>query len=224
MLIYFKKPKLLYSFIRKCIINLCNSSIICITPSKPPELTLKSLYIFLYSVFMCSYDSPVQWRLFLRHSVYWLVFLMEAHCVLCEVPTAHAHKHSPYARTYICIYCTGVSVFKRVREERRNCSKSRSLSRKIIRRGIFTIRCFCSELYNCTYNRASFSVGSSYHRKREKERVKEREAVLNNSSNRAVARVAVHRSRKRRSDEKHSDKYSLVWLYQKKMVFTRFRE
>jgi len=43
------------------------------------------------------------------------------------------------------------------------------LSLKIIRRGILTMRCFCSELYSCTYKRASFSVGSSYHRKRERE-------------------------------------------------------
>jgi hypothetical protein len=47
----------------------------------------------------------------------------------------------------------------------------------------------------------------------ERKRVKEREAVLNNSSNQTVARVAVHRPRKTCSDEKHSDKYSLVWLY-----------
>jgi hypothetical protein len=53
--------------------------------------------------------------------------------------------------------------------------------------------------------------------------VKEREAILNNSSNQAAARVAVHRPRKRNSDEKYSDKYSLVWLYQKKMGFPHFR-
>jgi hypothetical protein len=46
----------------------------------------------------------------------------------------------------------------------------------------------------------------------ERKRVKEREAVLNNSSNQAVARVTVHRPTKTCSDEKHSDKYSLVWL------------
>ena len=67
----------------------------------------------------------------------------------------------------IHIYCRRVSVFKRLRDERRNCSKSRSLSCKILRRGILTIRCFCSEFY--------ISVGSSYRRKRERERVKKRE-------------------------------------------------
>jgi len=144
-------------------------------------------------------------------------------CVRSQLHT-HTHTHTRHTNTYICIHCRRVSVFKRLRDERRNCSKSRSLSRKIIRRGILNIRCFCSKMYNCTYNRASFSVGSSYHRKRERERVKEGEAVLNNSSDQAVARVAVHRPRKTCSDEKHSDKYSLVWLYQKKMVFPRFRE
>jgi hypothetical protein len=78
----------------------------------------------------------------------------------------------------------------------------------------------------CTFVRttARFSVGSSYDRKRERKRVKKREAVLNNSSNQAVARVAVHRPSERRSDEKHSDKYSPVWLYQKRIAFPRFRD
>jgi hypothetical protein len=81
---------------------------------------------------------------------------------------------------------------------------------------------------NCTIVRTTEpafpSARQITEKERKRERMKEREAVLNNSSNQAVARVAVHRPRKRRSDEKHSDKYSPVWLYQKKMVFTRFEE
>jgi hypothetical protein len=160
MFIYFKKRKLLYSFFRQCVINTCNSSIICMNPSKPPELTLKSLYIFLYIVCWC---VPMTLQLIedfsqTLNSVCWLVFLMETHCVLCEVPTSHTqthtltHTHTTNTSTYICTYCRRVSVFRRLRDESQNCSKSRSLSRKFIRRRILTIICFCSELYNCRYN------------------------------------------------------------------------
>jgi hypothetical protein len=63
---------------------------------------------------------------------------------------------------------------------------------------------FCVQ--NCTTERTFQSARDITHRERERER----ETALNNSSNQAVARVAVSSPRKRRSDEKHSDKYSPV--------------
>jgi hypothetical protein len=61
---------------------------------------------------------------------------------------------------------------------------------------------FCVQ--NCTTEGTFQSARDITHRERE------RETALNNSSNQAVARVAVSSPRKRRSDEKHSDKYSPV--------------
>ena len=178
-------------------------------------------------MFVCSYDSPIQWRLFLRHIQCLLIGLSDG-STLCSVwgpNCTHTHTHTHHSSTYICIFCRRVSVFKRLRGERRNFSKSRSLITQNY------------TPWNSYYEMFLFRIVQLYVQKSqlfrrlvisqkegERKRVKEREAVLNNSSNQAVARVAVHRPRKTCSDEKHSDKYSLVWLYQKKMVFPRFRE
>jgi len=235
ILIYFEKTEVIVQFHSEIHDKLFNSSIICFSPSEPPELKLKSLYYFsLHYVFMCSYDSPIQWRIFsqtLTVSTGWSFWWKQSEfCVRSQLHTntntnTNTRTHHTSTYIYICVYYRRVSVFKRLRDERRNCSKSRSLSCKIIRCGILTNRCFCSELYIVRTTEPAFpSARHITERGRERERVKEREAVLNNSSNQAVARVAVHRPRTRRSDEKHSDKYSLVWLYQKKMVFPRFRE
>jgi hypothetical protein len=133
---------------------------------------------------------------------------MEAYSIICEVPTAQTSTHTHVitnAHVYIC--SRGISVFKGLGGERQNFSKSWSLLRQIIPLS-FLVLDFCDE--NCTYNRPSFSVLSWYQRKRDRERVKERDAVLNNSSNQAVARVAVRRPRERRCDEKHCDILRLV--------------
>ena len=148
----FSKTEVIVQFHSEVHDKLCNSSIICFSPSKPPELTLKSLYYFsLHCVFTCSCDSAIQWRLFLRHLQCLLVRLSDG-STLCSVwgpncTQTHTHTHTHHTSTYVCVYCKRVSVFKRLRDERRNCSKSRSLSCKIIRHGILIIRCFCSELY-----------------------------------------------------------------------------
>jgi len=50
---------------------------------------------------------------FFLDTVSFLVFLMEAHCVLCEVLTAHTHTHT-HTSTYIRIHWSRVSVFERL--------------------------------------------------------------------------------------------------------------
>ena len=144
---------------------------------------------------------------------------MEAHCILCEVPTAHTHTHiHTYTYIYICIYCRRVSFFKRLRDG------INARNPEVYHAKLYAVEFLLLDVsaQNCTIVRTTEPAFPSVRHITERER--EREAVLNNSSNQAVARVAVHRPRERRSDEKHSDKYSPVWLYQKKMVFPRFRD
>jgi hypothetical protein len=137
----FWKTKVIVQFQWKCILNACTSSIICINPLKPPELTFRSLYIFVYIVYLyVPYDFHS-----IPHGIYWLVFLMEAQCFLCEVRTAHTHTHTHIHVGYM--YYGLVSVFKQLRDERQNYSKSRGLSSQVILRLILTIRFLCPELY-----------------------------------------------------------------------------